>query len=190
MEAKKIQHLSLTEYTAIEQETGIRYEFHDGHIYAMAGGTLNHGLICGNIFGELRSSLQGADCTALSSEIKLRIAQTNSYVYPDAMAVCGGLEAEKEEIGAISNPTVIVEVLSKTSSNYDRGDKFYFYRTIESLQQYVLIEQEKALVEVFSRKAGLWEIRRFAGMEQNLELHSLDRVIPLALIYQSVSFKE
>jgi len=190
MQAEKLDKISIEEYIAIEKANDTKYEYHNGSIYAMAGGTLNHALICGNIFGELRNALGGKNkkCITINSEVKLRIEVKNSYVYPDTMVVCGDIEKAERKSDAIKNPTVIVEVLSKSTAAYDRGDKFYLYRQIESLQEYILIEQEKAEIEVYTKKGDLWQITRFTGMETNLILSSLNVEIKLSEIYEDVVF--
>lgn len=192
MEAEKLGKVPVEEYLVIEREAREKYEYHDGYIYAMAGGTLNHGLICGNIFGEIRAALKAkhSDCRAMSSEIKLHVASQNSFLYPDTMVICGAIEPSAIEPNAVTNPTVIVEVLSKTTATYDRGDKFYIYRQITSLREYVLIEQDKAQIEVYQRQADLWKITRVTGLDQQLQLSSLNVVVPLAAIYEDVAFTE
>jgi len=190
MEAKKLAPASLDEYLEIEKESQTKYEFHDGTIFAMAGNTLQHGLICDNIFGELRAALRARQetCRAITSEIKLYIESKNSFVYPDAMVVCGEIQSAQNNPHAIINPVVIVEVLSQTTSSYDRGDKFYLYRQIESLQEYVLIEQEKPQIEIYQRAADLWRISHIEGLDQKIPLNSLNIILNLNDIYQDVVF--
>ena len=129
MEAVKLEKVSIDEYLAIETAAAEKYEYLAGHIYAMAGGTYNHGLICGNIFGEIKARLKEKDspCFALSSEVKLAIQSENSILYPDTMVVCEAAEMSSLTPNAVTNPTVIIEVLSKTTASFDRGDKFFFY---------------------------------------------------------------
>lgn len=188
MEAEKLNNVSIKEYVAIEKEAEKKYEFHDGIIYAMAGGTLEHGLICGNIFGEIRTALRNKKsiCKPINSEVKLHVQSVNRFLYPDTMVICGDIEKSKDEINAVTNPTLIVEVVSKSSASYDRGDKFYFYRQIETLQEYVIIEQEKALVEIYKRKGDLWKITRISGLASKLFLTALEVEIDLAEIYRDV----
>ena len=190
MEAEKLINLSIAEYIAIERDSNTKYEYHDGAIFAMAGGTLNHGLICGNIFGEIRSALRNKDsvCKVMNSEIKLHILTKNSFLYLDTMVICGEIERSTTELNAVTNPTVIVEVLSKTTANYDRGDKFFFYRQIDTLQEYILVEQNKAQVEIYKRQSDLWKITRIAGLENQLYISSLDVTIVLNEIYRDIQF--
>jgi Uma2 family endonuclease len=192
MEAKKLKRLSLAEYLDLEQSEDVRYEYHDGYLTAMAGGSLNHGLICGNVFGEIREGLKrmGNPCRVINSEVKLHVEAVNSFLYPDAQVICGTIQKSKTEKNAVTNPTLIVEVLSRSTANYDRGDKFFFYRQIPSLEEYVLIEQEKPLVEIYSRQSGLWDIRRFFGLQSQLELKSLGLHLAMDSLYQDVEFPE
>ncbi len=188
MIAKNLDNLSISEYIKIEQQTDTKYEYHNGSIYAMAGGTLNHGLICGNIFGEIRTALKHkkSDCKVMNSEIKLHVKEKNSFLYPDTMIVCGEIEKSQLESNAVTNPVVIIEVLSKSTANYDRGDKFFFYRQIDSLQEYILIEQDKAQIEVYKKKGDLWKITRIAGVDNFLPISSLNIKLKLEDIYENI----
>ncbi|MEL6866496.1 MAG: Uma2 family endonuclease [Bacteroidota bacterium] len=187
MKAYKLPKLSIKEYLQQEVDNDTRYEYHDGKIYASAGGSINHGLLCGNIYSELRNGLKhkGSNCKPVTSELKLYIRSQNSFVYPDAMVVCGEIEESAYEVNALTNPILIVEVLSKSTSDYDRGDKFYLYRQIKTLREYVLIEQDKAVVEVYYRDSvsGLWRISRFIGMTATVELQSINLSIKMADLY-------
>ena len=189
MDAHRLTNLTIEEYLEIERETQTKYEYHDGSIYALAGGTLNHTTICGNIFYELKGKLKNTSCRALSGEAKVYIKSQNKFVYPDSIAVCGEVKTSEKENNAITNPKVIVEVLSKSTASYDRGDIFHMYRQIESLEEYVLIEQEKPLVEIYKRKGDLWKITRVEGLESEIHLTSLDVRIKLQDIYDDVNFE-
>ena len=192
MDAYKAPLFSVQEYIAHEQESGVKYEYCDGQIYAMAGGSINHGLLCGNIYSELRSKLKAnnSDCKPVVSEIKLNIESKNSFVYPDAMVICGDMEPAKQDKNAITNPILIVEVLSKTTADYDRGDKFHLYCQIASFQEYVLIEQDKPSIEVFYKKPGsdLWRISRTEGLQGVLKIHSLNIEVALSELYYDINF--
>lgn len=188
MEARKLDNLSVAEYLAIEMTSGDKYEYHDGTIFALAGGTFNHGTICGNIFGELRNKVKDRNkgCKAYTSEIKVYIKKDNSYVYPDAMVVCDEIEHPEDNKDAVANPKLIVEVLSKSTSNYDRGAKFHKYRQLESLEEYILIEQESYAVEIYKRVNDLWKISRIVGVDAILHLSSIDIDVEMTMIYEGV----
>ena len=187
MKAHKVPKLTTGEYIRQEIESGIKYEYHDGEIYALAGGTINHGLISGNVFSEMRSQLKDnhSPCLPFNSDIKLHIRDTNSYVYPDAMVVCGDIENAEEDENSITNPILIVEALSPSTAEYDRGDKFYLYRQIPTFREYVLIEQKKHVVDVHykHKNRDLWRITRYEGLDTVITLSSFGLEIPMSDIY-------
>ncbi len=188
MEAGKLKNLSVKEYIRIEQETAMKHEYHDGTIFAMAGGSIEHGVISGNVFGEIKIQLRNknSSCRVFNSEVKLHIQALNKFVYPDVMAVCGKTERSNLEQSAIVNPVLIVEVLSKSTESYDRGDKFFFYRHIPTLKEYILIDQYKPLVEIYKKQSDLWSIERVMGIEEQLELSAVGIHIELSHIYEDV----
>lgn len=190
MEAEKLNRLSLEEYVAIEQETQIKYEYHDGRIYNMAGGTLNHGLISGNIFGEIRTRLRdkGSNCRVINSEIKVHVNTKNCFLYPDTMVVCGEIKQSATEPNALTNPRVIIEVLSKSTGNYDRGDKFYLYKQLPSFEEYILIEQNKPQIDLYRKEGDFWHLSRVEGLENELEIRTIGLKIKLEEIYFDIVF--
>ena len=192
MEAKRLVGLTIEEYIKIEKETQTRYEYHDGSIFALAGGTVEHGLISGNVFGEIKMALRNTkdSCRPLNSEVRLRIETLNKMLYPDVMVVCGDIQKSAIDEHSITNPILIVEVLSNSTESYDRGDKFYAYRQIPSLEEYVLIDQYKALVEIYKRENDLWKITRVVGLEESVELASLKIRLDLKHIYEDVALEE
>lgn len=192
MKAQKIPRYTIAEYISLEKEANTKYEYHDGKVFALAGGSINHGLLCGNIYSELRNGLEGkgSNCKTLTSEIKLKVKGQNSFVYPDSMVICGEIETSKEEKNSVTNPILIVEVMSKSTSNYDRGDKFFLYKKIPSLQEYVLIEQDKSQIDVFYKKPGsdLWLISRYETIDSKLELRSINIEIEISKLYFDIVF--
>ena len=191
MKTHKLDNFSVKDYLQQEQETDRKWAYHDGQIQALAGGTLNHGILCGNAFGELRSGLKNkqSNCKPYTSEIKIYIEKKNSYVYPDAMVICGALETSKEEINSVTNPILIVEVLSKSSARYDRGDKFYLYRQLPSFKEYVIIEQKRYIVDVQYKSEGsdLWQITRYEGIDKTIKLQSIGIEISMRDLYIDVN---
>ncbi|MEL6637936.1 MAG: Uma2 family endonuclease [Bacteroidota bacterium] len=191
MKAHKLPKLTVEEYISQEQESDVKYEYHDGKIYALAGGTINHGMLCGNIFGELRSGLKNkkSNCKPFTSEIKVNIDKTNSYVYPDSMVICGELETSKNEINSVTNPILIVEVLSKSTAEYDRGDKFHLYRQLKSFKEYVLVEQNRYVVDIHYKNdnSDLWRITRYEGLDQIINLQSIGIEILMKDLYSDIN---
>lgn len=190
----KAHTLSVEEYIQHEIETGQKYEYHDGMIYALAGGSLEHVLLIGNIYSELRNGLKEkrSNCKPITNDAKLYIEKENKYVYPDSMVVCGEIKKSDETKDALTNPILIVEVLSKSTSEYDRGDKFYFYRQIPSLREYILIDQSRYVVEVFLKKEknDLWRISRYNSLDQMINIQSLDIEISMKELYFDIDISE
>ncbi len=193
MTAQRIKKLTVEEYVELERTTGIKHEYHNGEVFAMAGGTFNHSILCGRIFGELRDRLLSInkDCEAFTSEMKLNLDDYNSYVYPDAMVVCGDFKQPVDFEDAITNPILIVEVLSDSTESYDRGEKFQKYQSIQSFTEYVLIAQNQPKVEVFYRAENInnWQINYYEGLDKIVHLQSLQIDIEMKAIYERVVFK-
>lgn len=189
MNSVSIKKYSFEDYIRLEQETNTKYEYHDGEVFAMAGGSINHSTIGGNVFSDMDTALEKKDsgCRTFYSDTKLLIPNKDKYVYPDIMVVCEEGKVEKQ---SVSNPIIIIEVLSDSTAEYDRGDKFHFYRSIPSLQEYILISQDKAQVEVFARRGDFWKINIIEGLAASLALESIDVYLPLARIYRNVQFED
>ena len=195
---KQTQPLTFEEYVEIEEHNNQKYEYHDGYIVAMAGGTFYHSVICTNVQGKIWAILDDKDgtCQVVNSDAKLSIQIKNKYVYPDCMVICGYVEKNEEQKEAVTNPTVIIEVLSKSTAGSDRGDKFFAYKKIPSLQQYILIEQDKPQIDIYTRNKVvgeseenmLWKIDRIEGLDSFLELTSIDIKVSLKSIYKNVEF--
>jgi Uma2 family endonuclease len=187
MKAHKLPRMTIEEFIRHEIETGQKYEYHNGEIFALAGGSLEHALLIGNIYAELRNGLnqKNINCKPVTNDAKLHIEQDNKYLYPDTMVLCGDIERSQDIKDAVTNPILIVEVLSPSTTDYDRGDKFYFYRQIPTLQEYVLIEQKRPLVEVFYRRErkGLWRISRYEGTDKTISFQSISIEVKMKDLY-------
>ncbi len=180
------------EYLAIERQNEFKSEYWQGEIFAMAGASEAHNLIALNVGAELRAQLKGKPCRVYPSDMRVRIPRTPSYRYPDAIVVCGKPEFEDDKRDTLLNPTVIVEVLSPSTELYDRGAKFREYRTIDSLQEYLLLSQDKALIERYVRQeqTRFWTLSEVAGLDESLELHAVACRLDLAEVYEHVEFPE
>ena len=180
---------TVSEYLAFERSAHERHEYRNGEILAMAGGSYRHSLILANLIRELGNALKGKPCRALESNLRVRIPRTPLYTYPDASVVCGEpqFDPNDEAMETVTNPRVLLEVISPTTEGYDRGEKFTRYRQIESLEEYVLISQDVPRVEVFFRQAnGTWLFSAFSGPEARVKLAGLGIEIPLKEIYAGV----
>ncbi len=180
---------TVEEYLALERETHEKHEFYKGELFAMAGGSPNHVIISGNIFTELTNRLSPKGCRAFNSELKIFIQPFDLYTYADASALCGEPNFLKETDAIIDNPSLIVEVLSDSTEDYDRSKKFRFYRALPSFNEYLLIRQEKPFVEYYAKVAEhKWLLTEVEGVSSSVRLKHLGITIPLAKIYANVSF--
>jgi len=178
--------LSPEEYLAVERAAEERHEYADGEIYAMSGGTYEHSKIAGNIIRDLGIALLGRGCAVLTSDMRIHIAATNRYLYPDAAVVCGQPLFQDNKRDTLLNPKLCVEVLSDSSEAYDRGDKFAQYRTIVSFRTYVLASQKEARIEVFSRQPDDSWVLRVHGPGERAALADVDAFLEVDRIYHEV----
>ncbi len=178
------EHLSIEEYNQLEEQTNTRYEYHGGHVYAMAGGSPKHGIIAGNIIGILQNQLRQG-CRVGSSDLKYYIASIDKSLYPDASVVCLPYQLSNQDRNALINPVLLVKVLSESTANYDRGSKFYYYSELPSLREYLLIEQNSWKAETRFRNAAdeEWKMNWFEGKDATVVLRSMNITIPLAELY-------
>lgn len=142
------------EYLAWERAQTERHELVDGEVVALAGATLRHSLIVGDTVAALLRRLEGGDCSVVSSEMRVQVADGQAYFYPDLVGFCGEAQLADEHLDTLTNPTFIAEVLSPSTEAFDRGEKFARYRTIPTLVDYLLIAQDRMRVERFSRQEG------------------------------------
>lgn len=178
------------QYLTLEEKSGQKNEYYLGQIYQMAGGSARHNLITSNINAILNAGLLDQPCLTFSSDMRILIKEYELYTYADGSAVCGEVEFGHNREDTITNPILLVEVLSKSTRNYDRGDKFELYRSIPALQYYLVVDQERVFVE-FHRKLGdgSWQLETLTALEQTLSLpESGGLELSLARIYNKVIF--
>ncbi len=179
---------TLDDYFAIEEMSEIRHEYFDGEIFAMVGASLKHNRIAGNLLAALKVDSRRTDCDAFISDMRV-CTPSGLYTYPDIAVVCGGAKLSADQIKALTNPTVIVEVLSESTKRYDRGQNFELYRSIETLREYVLVEQTRIFVERHEKiHLGDWARKEHTDADATLELSSIDFRIRLSEIYYRVEF--
>jgi Uma2 family endonuclease len=178
------------ERKAIPDAETVRSEYLDGEIIAMSGASFAHNLITGNIFAELHTRLKGSGYVVFANEMRVSVPTAESYFYPDIGVVCEEPRFEDDVFDTLLNPIVIVEVLSPSTEAYDRGDKCAHYRQLQSLQEYVLVSQDKVRVDHYVRHAAQWILTDFQELEQQLPLTSIQCELPLQEIYERVPFPE
>ncbi len=177
------------EYLAMERVADYKSEFYGGEIFALAGASLDHNIIALNCAAELRQLLAARPCRVGNSDTRLYIERSGLFTYPDVMVICGKIQFLDRRKDTVLNPLLIVEVLSESTRDYDRGAKFDFYKQIPSLQEYIVVESEQALVECYRRgEDERWTIERITDLDASLLFASLDCAVPLRHIYHKVSW--
>jgi len=178
--------ISAEDYLEIERAAEERHELIDGEMFAMSGGTREHSLIAVKIVSRLDAALLSKPCEVFNSDMRIRIEAKSRYTYADALVVCGPPQFLDEKRDTLLNPTAIFEVLSNSTESYDRGEKFAGYRTLLSLQEYVLVSQKQKLVEHFHRQVdGSW-LLRVSGAGESVSLPSLGCELAVDEIYFKV----
>ncbi len=175
------------EYLALERSSmETKCEFIDGQIFAMVGATREHNLIGVNLTRELSNQLKGKPCEAYANDMRVKAAKAKRYQYPDIVVVCGKPEFEDEKFDTLLNPTVLVEILSSSTEAYDRGDKFSGYRKIPSLIEYLLVSQEKAMIEKYIKQDNCWVLTEIAGLDGVVHLESIGCMLAMNEVYDRV----
>ena len=156
----------------------------------MAGASLIHNRLVANLLGEIREALKNKPCEILPSDIRVSTPSRESYMYPDAVIVCGQPEMEDDKFDTLKNPVVIFEILSPSTEDHDRGRKFFFYRQIPSFKEYILVDSTKSFVEISRREEnGAWKFETISDPDGQLFISSIGISIPMAEVYRNVSFQ-
>ncbi len=181
--------LRLEEYRNLETSAETKHEYHDGEIIEMTGGSINHNSILINLIVLLKLALRGTNYRLQSSDLRLWIPQYNRGLYPDLMIIAGEPLLSDNRNDEILNPCLIIEVLSPSTSGYDRGDKFRYYRSIPQLNQYLLVSQEEILIESYSKTSeNNWLLQEYTPARGIISLDSLGISLNLVDIYEGVDF--
>jgi Uma2 family endonuclease len=179
---------NLDEYRAIEEKAEGRNEYRDGEIVPMPGGSLNHSRISGNIFAFLKFINRDTQFEPINSDLRLWIPDFQRGLYPDVMVFDGEPQLNGDRTDEVLNPTLIVEVLSPSTADYDRESKFRMYRSIKSFSEYLLVEQDEPFVERYTKQTQGWLLSDFNNLEQSISLESVGVELPIAEIYRGVIF--
>lgn len=185
-EAARRTTVSYDAYLALERETRQRYEWLDGQVYAMAGGTPAHAALAAAALRELGNLAMSRGCVVFSSDLKVRVTATGLSTYPDGAVVCGPLDRSEQDRNAATNPSLLVEVLSDGTEAYDRGEKFAHYRRIPSLRDYVLVSQHTRRIELYSREGDHWALR-VAGEGETLALTAMSGELSVDRVYAGIA---
>jgi len=183
---KSDDYMTPEQYLEFEQSSDIKHEYIDGEVYAMAGTGGVHNIISGNLYMNLRNSLQGSTCRTYFADMKVKLGLGQKFFYPDLVITCD--QRDEPILSYVTFPSVIIEVLSESTEHFDRGKKFQYYRTIPSLQEYILVSSQEYLVECFRRnKNDLWTLQTYEGLTAIAAIENLSINAALADIYATVN---
>lgn len=183
-----VVRMTRAEYLRFENEAETRHELEDGVVIDMAGGSLEHSRLGANVITALGNAVRGGPCAVYSNDLRVAVPRKLRYRYPDATVVCGEAAVVPDDEHTITNPTLVVEVLSPSTERRDRGVKAEDYRSIPTLQQYVLVAQDRAYVERYTRSAeGDWLLRTFFGLDAVVPLDAIGARLALSDVYAGVT---
>ena len=174
------------EYFEWEEQQEVKHEYLNGEVYAMSGGTIDHGRTGGNFYSLVDNHLQDGECMVLNSDVRVNIQESNDYVYPDISITCD--DRDREATQFIKHPCLIVEVLSPSTERYDRGNKFELYRRSDSLREYILVSADKIAIDLHRQADnGEWKSSYYRSGD-TVELGSINLTFPIEKIYRGIKF--
>ena len=177
------------EYLVLEEKAARKSEYYRGEIFAMAGGSINHNRIARNVCNALTQAFDKRPCEAFISDVRLWLEHAKLYTYPDVMVICGEPKFVPERTDTLTNPLVIVEVLSPSTQLYDCNSKFLFYRGLETLQDYLLIEQDKIYLDYYHKLGpNEWHLKTYEAQADFIRLEAIEVELSVEQIYARVSF--
>ncbi|MBX9785179.1 MAG: Uma2 family endonuclease [Chitinophagaceae bacterium] len=184
-----VKYYTQEEYLAFERESPEKHEYYKGEIFNMSGASYEHNVIEDNLRGSLHSFLKGKPCRSLGSNLRVHASKNTLYTYPDVLIVCGEPKFLDDTFDTLLNPSVLFEILSPSSTNYDKGVKFELYRDIESLQEYVTISSMKMHAELYQRNNdGSWVLTEYKLPQDSFTLRTIEMKILLSDLYDGVKF--
>lgn len=180
------RHYSIDDYFAVELNSAVRHEYYDGEIFAMAGASVAHNHITANLLGTLRTALRGTPCSAFGSDLRL-MTPAGLFTYPDVTVICGPLDLTRDHPDTVTNPVLLVEVLSEATRDYDRGEKLTLYKSIPALRDYLLIEQDRVLIEHHALGSdAVWTVNWVNQLDASIEIASIPATLQVADVYDRV----
>lgn len=185
-----LNYISEQDYLEAEREAFEKHEYYKGEIFAMSGASFPHNKIFSNIFGELAWKLKGKKCIPFGSDLRIHIPTNSLYTYPDISIICGEMELTDDKFDTATNPSVIIELLSPSTRDYDKGSKFTLYRDIETLKEYIQIDSTKIFVEKFIRHAdNSWLLTEYKLLTDVFSISTVDINLTLTDIYEGVKYE-
>ena len=181
------QKISIGEYLEMENAALEKHEYYQGEIFAMSGAKVPHNAIASNLLVELGTKLKGKKCKPFNSDQRIHIPSNTLFTYPDISIICGEVITLNNDEWNVLNTSVIIEVLSKSTKNYDRGEKFKLYRNINTLKEYILVDSESIHIEVFRlNEKKHWELEEYNDINASLEVKAINEQILISEIYDGV----
>ncbi len=179
------QRFTMEEYLVMERASDQKHEYFNGEIFAMSGASPRHNVIFKNLYGELAYRLRGKPCQPYGSDLRIHIPENTLYTYPDISIICRDIVSAGEEDDTAIQPSVLIEILSPSTKDYDRGTKFKLYRDIPSLKEYVLVDSEAISVEVFRvNENGHWQLQEYKNLTDSLMIKTVGFQVTLGELYQ------
>lgn len=179
--------VSESEYLRLEARSPVRHEYLNGELFAMTGGTLRHNTIAVNLTSALKTHLRNTECRPYLADVRVRVASSNAYYYPDVLVVCDGASTLPDLTSTtIHDPRLIIEVLSEPTSVIDKREKLAAYRSIASVAEYVLVSQDEACVEIYRRKGDIGWMKIDFGGAETVRFESVDMEIDMRKIYEGI----
>ena len=185
------EKMSIEEYLQMENAADEKSEYYKDEIFAMSGAKVPHNTIVGNLFANLFNKLKGKKCKPCNSDQRIHIPSNTLFTYPDISIICGEIITLNNDDYNVLNPTVIIEVLSKSTINYDRGEKFKLYRDIATLKEYLLVDSESMHIEIFRmNEKGHWELEEYNSSTDAVIIKAINETVFLSEIYEGVRISE
>jgi len=189
--APKFNYVSPEQYLEMERAAIGKHEYYKGEIFAMSGASRRHNIIAKNINTLILPFLKNKNCDMFGSDLRIHIPENSLYTYPDFSIICGEWETTDKEKDTVINPSSIIEILSKTTRDYDRGTKFTLYRSIKTLKEYILIDSTSFSVEIFIRQNDdSWVLTEHKNLSESFAIQSIGLTLHLQDIYEAVNFNE
>ena len=189
--AYKKEYMSIEKYLEMENSADEKHEYYKGEIFAMSGAKMPHNRITSNLLITLGLKLKGKKCHPFGSDARIHIAANTLFTYPDISIICGEVMTLNNDDYNVLNPTVIIEVLSTSTKNYDRGEKFKLYRDIPTLKEYILVDSKSVHLEVFRlNEKNHWELEEYKTIGENVIIKAIEETIAVSEIYDGVKIDE
>ena len=186
----KTAYMTPEEYLALERQAEYKSEYFDGEIFSMSGASPNHNQITANVLAEIHAQFKKRPSRVYVNDMRVKVSPTGLYTYPDIVALCDKSRFDDTQKDTLLNPTVLIEVLSDSTANYDRGIKFKHYRTLDSLKEYLLVAQDEYHIEHYVRQANnQWLLSETSDLQDVIELHSINCRLALTDIYNKVEIE-